>query len=38
MRLQSIARSLSARGVTTKTGQSAHWSHQAVARIIARAA
>jgi DNA invertase Pin-like site-specific DNA recombinase len=36
MRLQSIARTLSARAVTTKTGRSAAWSHQAVARILTR--
>ena len=36
MRLQAIARSLSARGVPTKTGKSSHWTHQTVARIPTR--
>ena len=36
MRLQRIARALTTRGVPTKTGRSDRWSHQAVARIIAR--
>ena len=36
MRLQPIARTLSARGVPTKTGKSGAWSHQAIARILGR--
>ena len=35
-KLQQIARLLSERGTRTKTGRSNRWSHQAVARILAR--
>ena len=35
-KLQQIARLLSERGTRTKTGRSDRWSHQAVARILAR--
>ena len=37
-KLQQIADALTERGITTKTGRSDHWSHQAVARILARGA
>jgi DNA invertase Pin-like site-specific DNA recombinase len=36
MRLQSIARTLSARRVPTKKGKSMDWSHQSVSRIVTR--
>ena len=36
MRLQLIARTLSGRNIRTKTRKSGDWSHQAVARILAR--
>ena len=36
MKLAKIAATLTERGVPTKTGQSRRWSHQAVARIVAR--
>lgn len=36
MKLQSIAKELTRREVPTKTGRSTRWSHQAVARILAR--
>ena len=36
MKLKQIASELTARGVPTKTGKSARWTHQAVARILAR--
>ena len=36
MRLQQIAAALTSRGVPTKTGKSAWWSHQAVARMLRR--
>ena len=36
MKLASIAESLTARCVPTKTGRSNRWTHQAVARILAR--
>ena len=34
--LQRIARELTHRGIPTKTGKSSRWTHQAVARILAR--
>jgi DNA invertase Pin-like site-specific DNA recombinase len=34
--LERIADALTARGVPTKTGKSAAWTHQAVARIVGR--
>ena len=36
MKLQQIAADLTSRGVATKTGKSATWTHQAVARILKR--
>lgn len=36
MKLQSIAKELTRREVSTKTGRSTRWSHQAVARILTR--
>ncbi len=36
MKLQKIAADLTARKVPTKTGKSAWWTHQAVARILSR--
>jgi DNA invertase Pin-like site-specific DNA recombinase len=36
MKLQSIAKELTRREVPTKTGRSNRWSHQAIARILAR--
>jgi DNA invertase Pin-like site-specific DNA recombinase len=36
MKLQMIADGLTNRGVATKTGRSNRWTHQAVARILAR--
>ena len=36
MKLQQIAGALTDRGVPTKTGKSARWTHQAVARILKR--
>ena len=36
MKLQKIAADLTERGVPTKTGKSARWTHQAVARILNR--
>ena len=36
LNLREIARDLSDRGVATKTGKSARWTHQAVARILGR--
>jgi hypothetical protein len=36
MKLAKIAESLTARSVPTKTGRSKRWTHQAVARIVAR--
>lgn len=36
MTLKKIAATLTNRGIATKTGQSDHWSHQAVARILKR--
>ena len=38
MKLKQIARELTTRSVPTKTGRSERWSHQAVARILARGA
>ncbi len=38
MKLQQIAKSLTGRGVPTKTGRSRRWTHQAVARILNREA
>jgi len=38
MKLQEIADSLTERGVPTKTGKSDAWTHQVVARILARVA
>ena len=38
MKLQQIAGALTERGVPTKTGKSQRWTHQAVARILARGA
>lgn len=38
MTLQEIAASLTAQSVRTKTGRSAKWSHQAIARILRRSA
>ncbi len=37
MKLQEIAETLTGRGVPTKTGKSARWTHQSVARILSRA-
>jgi DNA phosphorothioation-dependent restriction protein DptG len=36
MTLKQIAEALTQRGVPTKTGKSQQWTHQAVARILAR--
>ncbi|UCC28727.1 MAG: recombinase family protein [Phycisphaerales bacterium] len=35
-KLKQIAKALTERGIPTKTGRSARWSHQAVARILNR--
>ncbi len=36
MKLQEIAANLTTREVPTKTGKSARWTHQSVARILKR--
>jgi hypothetical protein len=36
MKLKQIAAELTRRDISTKTGKSRHWTHQAVARILKR--